>query len=298
MEGNYKKDIFSVKDDNAGFMLTNQPFELFFFDSVADCVNLIEKNKSVMRRNYNIDTARKNWIYGDDVTTELGTKNALIEGYVPENLIEMFESKKANLYIDYPELLELERHARNKKRKKTYTEDGGDLNIDRYMSGEPEYWQSIKKELKKKSVKILFNGWISAHYDVNNYVKNMVTIAAMVDILKTAGISVELWHSSIFNWSDHYEICGGIFAKIKGADEPIDIMRILSTGLPGLCRWYYFMLGTNLFSKSDPLCGHGVKYGCVDYIQKKYEFDAVISPNDDMFGSFEATRDLLNKILL
>lgn len=268
------------------------------FDSISHLVNCIDANTSsgLFQKERTRD---ESWIFGNTFKNMETSRKCLIEGSVPEVLLDRVEELKQELFASHPELLDFEKRARKMKRKKSFSEDGGELNIDRYMSGEPEYWQRSIKQPKKHVVKIFINYAVGADTDTEVFTKNVIAAVVIVDILRLANVNSEVWIGALGRKQKHGLHLTGVFCKLKSANDPVDFSRLLSCSAPALFRYWTFSAWLNLLAGSVMTSGYGkiLNNNEAEEIRSHFEFDAMLHLQASEQSTFQIITDTLIKIL-
>ncbi len=273
--------------------------QFLFFESVAHLIRYVNKNTELGIFEKPQFQSNESWVYGNLFKGKEVTMSCLNTGSVPDLLLNKVDEERESLIKKHPELLDLEMLAVKKKRKKKFTEDGGELNIDKYMSGEPEYWQAISAKPNKKSVKIAVACDIPSAADADLTARTMTVAAALVDILSRANISTEVHFCSLGLKSTSGIRYSGFFAKIKESDRPIDIQRFLSAGAPGLFRHYCFSLNENtLYGVPDDSYGYPTKRDQADEIGQTLGFDIIMHTNGNFDQNLSLVVNKIKEILL
>lgn len=186
--------------------------------------------------------------FGSDYPN-LSVSHAALDTFsIKDEILSRVDKMKTDLLYKYPELRNLNRSAHGMKRRRVFRETGDELDIDRYMCGDPNQWSTRPKSPVKNTVRILFNNVIMGADDANTVLSNSVKMAAIMDLFSMAGISTELYGCDMCKYSDRYSKHVEyplVMYKVKNATEPLDIQSILCTGIPAVFRWYMFYLTQN-----------------------------------------------------
>lgn len=259
-----------------------KPHQTIMFDSITDLVECVDNNTLWNNKGLDLDvTENVHWRFGDEYKTYKKTKEALMYGTATENMLSQYDKAKDKLLQQYPELNDLQNLAFKSRKKRKFSEEGAELDIDRFMCGDPEHWIKSEQVRDKKTIKILFNGAMTGDFNANQFTTNIIICTCFIDILKTLGISVEFWNGFISNDVSLKTQTSVILAKTKSAEDNIDICRLLSTGLPGLFRWYSFKLKSNILM-GLPESDMGLSTFFVPvWVKKMYEFDMCVTAVDD-----------------
>lgn len=297
--GEYVNHFIRVFDSINGRL----PSQMIYFDSPRELVECVEANKDIWDdkdhglKKFN-PSSEHNWTFGKDFKTLGATTEAILSGAIPDNLVKDVDKFTVKLYDDHPELFEIEQNAMRIKRKRVFKESGDELNIDRYMSGDLEMWEKMSKRPVKQSMKIMINSCLHCGHSADKFTKGMIMLTAFLDILDKAGISSEVWYAPIGEGTTDSLHLSGVFAKIKSADEPIDIFKILSCGAPGLFRHYTFKVWCNLL-KGKPTYGLGSMVdnkNSLEYVKEINGFDVMINANDTAKETFNIITNKLKEL--
>lgn len=262
--------------------VSGQCWQIIDFDSISQMVECSDRNVSnkVYISSKGLNGCSSKWQFGTIFSNEQKTRNCLLSGSIPDGLLKLAEEEKEKLLNAFPELLDLQQYAFKKRRTRVFAEEGGELDIDKFMSSQPEMWQKNVKKKNKRAMRVAFNGAMLGDAKEENFIKNMVTAAAMVDIFTGFGIAVEFIYSAISR-----EVTTGtdgvaISAIVKGADEPLDISRLLACCAPGLFRYYVFTnryaIGAGVMDES----GGVSTYDMPDFYKEIKSIDVSISAKD------------------
>jgi hypothetical protein len=292
---NYRTQFYETSDPN-------RPHQMIHFDNVSDMIECCTNNSSNGTwddKGHEIGH-RPDWTFGDDFPDVDSTHTALMGGIIPQKIIDKIDSFKADLYKDHPELFELEASANRLRRRRVFSEEGDELNIDRYMGGDPYMWQRMTRRPEKQSIKIMINACMNAGFASGRFQSSMTTLTALIDILDRAGINSEIWYAPISEYTASGVELAGVFCRIKGPEEPLDICKMLSCGAPGLFRYYTFKTWVNLL-RGTPHHGLGRMVESSDKLELVKNingFDLMINANnspEDTFKIISTTiKDLFN----
>lgn len=219
-----------------------------------------------------------NWTFGKDYLDLKTSEEAILFGKVKNKDVESVAGVLEELYLKNPELRELENRACKAKRKRRFSESDGELNIDRYMSGDSAMWEQMSSRPEKTAVKILFNGVLDAGANSEHFMKTTVKMAAFLDILNAAGVSSEVWYCTAVYGANEGIKQSIVACKIKSANEPLDIQKMLSAGVSAVLRYYTFRVLANIpAGKLHASVGAPVSVEYLKWFKEKYEFDALVS---------------------
>lgn len=290
---NYNIEYYETKSGNIHQMIK--------FDNVSDMVDCCTENAEKGcwdNKGYSFSGEDKRWIFGTDFPDLPSTYKALMEGQIPINMIKNIDKVTVSLYEKHPELFDIEANATKIKRKRVFLEYGDELNIDKYLSGDVEMWQSMTRRPVKQSLKIMINACLHCGHNSKEFQEGMIMVTAFLDILDKAGISNEVWYAPVsFNSSYEVEIAG-VFCRIKSAEERLDVCKMLSCGAPGLFRHYTFRVWTNLL-KGRPSSGLGqmvTDSKQLTLVKELNEFDVMINAKDTAEETFNIITNTLKEL--
>lgn len=205
------------------------------------------------------DGSKKEWTFGSDLPDHYTTSLCVEEGRFPQKYMDMYESVKQDLFTRFPNLHHLTEMAISKKRRRRFTEDGSELDIDRYLCCDPAMWgQVIKTDVRVKSASLYMEIGVSCGTDTETITKNVIFITVMADILELAGVTTDIYFGATGTpWSSSY--FNQVLVKAKSAGEPLDLSRILSFAAPGFYRQFVFAAWGN----ADSRCPY-VSRRCID----------------------------------
>jgi hypothetical protein len=221
------------------------------FNSGADMVNCLEENfkngvwdiNDSGAANLTVNPDRPNtWTFGDYFPTLNQSREVLESGSTSYKMMNLIEKVRADIFTRMPIVRELNELAPVKRRRRKFTEDGDELDIDRYMCGDPAAFVSLpRQDVKKKSARVYIDLSISGYTDTEAITKNIIFAAVMCDIIEKAGINMEI----IFGDTTNNATCDfdgilNISCIGKSSEEPMDIARVLSFALPAFERHYIF----------------------------------------------------------
>tara|TARA_X000001388_G_scaffold77170_1_gene76817 strand:+ start:767 stop:1831 length:1065 start_codon:yes stop_codon:yes gene_type:complete len=146
------------------------------------------------------------------------------------------------------------------KRKRVWSDDGSELDIDRVMCGDPNHWVKSKRNGKKRVIRIGVNVSASGGNKEDVFAKNVALAYLASEQLETLGYGVEImaidstYSQSNNNLSRYSSDENATTFPLKRSTEPTDINRIGSIGLPSLLRYYGFRVASILFRQSNGIC--------------------------------------------
>lgn len=291
---NYETGIKEIGFNIQHFNITNYKYELVSFDS---CDQLISKmQRGVADYNWNgkghsdgnkSSGDSSSWRYGQlenyDKTLEYLTEGKVLDS-VNKKATEVY-----NTLTNSPVIQDLLLRAATFKRKKVYSEDGADLDIDRVMCGDPLHWIKSTRGKKNSLIRLGVNLAGNCMEDENLF-NNLTAVAGVVsDILSRAGFGVELsavattYGTTNKNWFNTVQV------TLKKAEEALDLQRIYSVGCSGFFRCWIFKVYCNVLT-GHPTGGLGQVRNINKEMQEKLELDYIID------SSFKDAKSQLIKI--
>jgi hypothetical protein len=108
-----------------------------------------------------------------------------------------------------------------------YDVEGEQVDIGRYLEGEPECWQrtvwTTSEGVSRRSVRITTNGFVSSRVGAKEVIARGATICALAQLLEFAGIGVQI--DLTFAGQGRDCSLARIDVPIKSADQPLDLGR-------------------------------------------------------------------------
>lgn len=200
----------------------------------------------------------EDWRFGKDFRTFNETISALQSGETAARYLRMLDKVKGELYDKYPELYKISETAVTKRRRRRFSEDGDELDIDRYMCGDPAMWSSMpRQEVQGRAATFFIDITISAGTDEENLVEGVIRSIALVDIVDKAGIPTEIVIGATTNNGTRGTRLLTVACKAKHANEPLDIQRILSFCMTGYYRSLTFCAWVNTSPSKEGNWGLG-----------------------------------------
>lgn len=108
----------------------------------------------------------------------------------------------------------------------TFDVAGAWVDVDRFLSGEPECMVQPVLTHEKPIVRIAINGSVPWYVDAESIVKSGGIVTGLVDVLTAAGNAVELWWVSSNGTPRSGARRIRYFVKVKAADQPCDLDQV------------------------------------------------------------------------
>lgn len=216
--------------------------QLWEFDSPGDLAEAEVKNPG--RRGAERGQAwHDRWKYGDIITTEEGNRAALRAGRVPESIYSAYlKAREACEGM----VVEAGRVGNTTRRRRRYSDEGDELNVDRMMLGDPLMWERRRRGAKKRVIRIgvRFGGYSWADGE-DKFIAGAAAGCAMADALNVMGYETEIigfCTEEVFS-GDRPEVFGQEWVcsvRLKASEEPLDVQRVLTSGLTAMSRAFWF----------------------------------------------------------
>lgn len=208
----------------------------------------------------------KTWLVPEEYRADIGTvedaRRGVSIGKVPDALFEeyeRFEGKLGSTVSDF------ESTAKSTRRKRVYRDVGDDLNIDRFLTGDIDCWETRERGAEQLLVRIGIQFGFAAVTDAEVFARVASIGVAAATLLVRLGYAVEVHgYNAVQNRlpgvSDQtYTVMSVPF---KQSDTPIDKHQILSLGLPTTLRIGGFAAANELwgmgFESHDDMGGVGM----------------------------------------
>lgn len=214
---------------------------------MTELLECIYEGKYFFGNNGEPGSGREEWTYGTGVVGRDNLKRALMIGETSENLIAEYHKIRE----------EIERKAGisrftgrglSCRRKRVIRDDGDDLSMSRLMGGSDVYWGTTERKSKRANVRIGMNFGIAGGHGESAFARLGATLAVMSDILTKMGYAVEIIafdfcrYNGKNNWK-HF----GLSIPVKSPNEPLDIHRVMTSGLQGLLRDFVFGVNKHIY---------------------------------------------------
>lgn len=274
--------------------------QIIRFDNVSELVDCCTHNleqKHWDNKGYRFDN-NSSWTFGKDFPDLKSTHRALMDGIIPIPLIEQVDKIKLSLYEKHPELFDIEASATKLKRRRLFSEYGDELDIDKYLNGDVEMWQRMTRRPVKQCIKIMINSCLHCGHESKEFQEGIIMVTSFLDILDKAGIASEVYYAPVSKNSSQEVCLDAVLCRIKSAEEPLDICKMLSCGAAGLFRYYCFRIWTNLL-KGKPGWGLGsmvTDKSELEIMKKLGGFDVMINANDSAQTTFNIITSYIKEL--
>ena len=216
--------------------LENKDSCIMSFSSINELVDIAEKSDKVSQ----IINAKK-WVYSENIECDTREKSfALLRSGRGLSSIRKL-SRKYRQELENSDLSEIIHTTKSIKRTRRFNDFDGNLDFDRVMVGNPDYWEKIKRDGDAKIVRIGINYALANTNTIHSFSRIVGLSAIFAEILENLGYGVEIYGSSFYEndrkkpRTMRKQWLGCLF-PVKLANEPLDFDRIYSLGLPALLR--------------------------------------------------------------
>lgn len=206
------------------------------------------------------------WTYGRHFPSKAETKRALLEGRCRSEALDKAAELRDRLEAA------IQGHdfsAMSARRQIKAADEGDEVSVERLIAGRDDFWDSISRStVRNRVIRLGMVVSISVENDDTDFINLAATVGAACDILTGLGYGVQVVCADLGYCGESkkggqrtirrgelkgdkcstYKITGdvrdpanwcGTVLTLKGSDEPPDLARILSAGLPGLSRWVF-----------------------------------------------------------
>jgi|21_taG_2_1085346.scaffolds.fasta_scaffold00540_25 hypothetical protein len=199
------------------------------------------------------------WAFGK--TDEFGswkkTQKAIEQGLADKRTLKQVEEYENNFSQSFANT---ESELQSIKRKRVYSDNGAELDIDRVMSGDENYWSSRKKTGKAQVIRLGIDVGVSWDNKTSTFAKITGIGIALAREIQKKGYSLEIYKvgrtrgsqtSFVFNQRTESkferperailakhddDVTIGFKTCLKGSQQAIDLERISNVGLEGVFR--------------------------------------------------------------
>ena len=238
------------------------------FKSLDEVLNIFDNLPSSCLRDY--DGEDSTWTFGDvprEPSREAYTDKLLKDGDIMDEIMEYIEDYKDKLELEG--LSSLQGNFKSCIRRRRFSDDGAEINIDRALSGEPEFWETLKRDGKQEFINIAVQISLSWKNGLKSFAKNMALAYCVCEILENLGYGVCIDILSSVHNQVKYDFMkrtyklknfntsgaeSGELIRIKGSEERVDIRNLACTSLPSLLRKYMFGIDVAIYDNSSGEC--------------------------------------------
>jgi hypothetical protein len=143
------------------------------------------------------------------------------------------------------------------KRRRVWTDEGADLDIDAVMSGDPNYWVNVKRDGKFRIVRLVVNYSASGGNDEKTFAKTIASALVTAEIIETLGYGVEIYGASACRTRYQKHIDERVMLMpLKRCTEVLDMERLGYVGSVGHFRYFGFGIEGELFGDWNGSASH------------------------------------------
>lgn len=142
------------------------------------------------------------------------------------------------------------------KRKRVFNDYDGDVEIDKYLNGDIDFYETIKRNGSQQIVRLGINYSLSCGNNINDFSRMVALASIFAEILESLGYGVEIYACGIEQKRREQKTkkWRNIMFPLKQANEPLDFDRIYSIGLSGLLRDVHFKVTEHLHQTHGGIC--------------------------------------------
>jgi hypothetical protein len=268
----------------------SRKYEILQFESLKDMQAEIKRNgweHSKTEQRFNDE-----WTYGEHFDNHDTHMLALNHGRTSPSLIIHYK-KIRNMLERKLKVSKYAGQGLSCKRKRRFTDDGDEIDIDRFLANSDTPWVVTKRKSKSRNIKIAINFGLSCGNNEQSFAKIVSAGAFLSDLLTKMGYSVEVWGVDASGYRGSLkldEVCTAI--KIKDSGQKLDVQRVLSIGLTGLFRNLIFGILEKKW-KSDSTLGYQVQM--CDEVRKELGFNYVVE--QEIVKDEQKTLDFFEKAI-
>jgi len=181
------------------------------------------------------------WTYGS-YRTRAKTHEVATRGDVSNKIVDLVRELRTEIEFESPELFS--GRGKSMKRKRRYRDDGDELDIDRVMSGVPEYWIKTERGVQQKAITLGLNASMSHKNGEKEFAQLTAMAIVLSDVLTTRGVATRIMYCSS-GWNELRGLSThetSVNFTLKDFEEPLDQRRIGLIYAQGIFRDSIFAL--------------------------------------------------------
>ena len=260
-----RKFDFLSQDEMHNFVRANQPKISSYLGTskLEKEWNTEARKEDPEHKGFNIYPVKDNddWTFGKAQESDNSTKtDKLIEdGKTTSGVRRIIRKTIKDIRLSGIDKMLNERFE-SVKRKRVWGEDGAELDMDRIMTGDPDYWIKYKRNGKKRVVKIGINVSMSHKNGSSVFAKNVALAYITAETLESLGYGVQIVavNSSFYTRGGNHGVRGqdetATTFPLKRTEELVDIERVGSIGLTSMLRYYGFITDAFIHRQSNGVC--------------------------------------------
>ena len=224
--------------------IKNEVATIHNFSDINEFLDIAEKNP--------IECGSEKWKFSDN--PECNTKNRsyklLRAGRGLSDVRKI--SRKYRDEFKSLNLGKLADRTKSIKRRRRFNDFDGNLDFDRVMVGDVNYWEKVERNGQSQIVRIGINFALSHQNKIEDFSRVVALSCIFAEILESLGYGIEVYATSIGKLERHrrkkdHSFLGFCF-PVKKASEPLDFDRIYSLGIPALLRDAQFKVEHSIYN--------------------------------------------------
>ena len=143
------------------------------------------------------------------------------------------------------------------KRKRRFTDEAGQVDVERAICLDDRPFVITKREGKKRTIRIVVNLSASFGNTISTFAKTIALAYVTAEALEKLGYGVEIKGIQSVSPDSYHGIGKDEIAQsfpLKRVEEQVDIERIGSVGLTSISRWYGFRNTNRFFGCGSSQC--------------------------------------------
>ena len=249
------------------------------FDNMQEFIGLYEDLKdeswAVMgKRREDVTESREKFIFGNKTAygrskkvQKLRTIDGIV-GSAKSGFCENVFAKQVEKYrdkINAENIGALQDSMQSIKRVTRFTDDGAELDIDRVMCGDTDYWRTTKRDGQYRVVRLVLNYGMSWDNKAETFMKLLAMTYVMAELIESKGYGLEIYATDSVHvpyGEDAYLSEQATLIPLKKAQESLDIERMGVIGIVGFFRHVSWIMCTLMFGHYN-----GYSYGTTKEMQ-------------------------------
>lgn len=150
-------------------------------------------------------------------------------GRIPDFMIDKFHQMREE-FFDSEKIRNLVFLAESKKRKRVFKEAGSELDIDKFIGGQENCWQSMVHGLRNPVCKLSYNSQCLYGETVEDQMTKAIQCLTVADCLTKAGVNTEIWANDYLT-PFYTDLKCSIGVRLKAVDEQLDWQRVLCASM-------------------------------------------------------------------
>lgn len=204
-----------------------------FYESTVQEVLAYKHADKSYKSMFHSNSEREDWRYAED--TKGDVEEMLHAGRPTPYLKGVIDSLKDSTNKEFNEEFKSQRRRRRKD------EFDGEICVDTYMSGDPMYYRKVRRvSARDRMINVVIN--VAAHcgHDSHELMKFYVKTVSKVKKLVENGYMVQVYGACFVKDLNDVERVTILNVKLKEADKPMDVQRVMTLGHIGFFRHMLF----------------------------------------------------------